>query len=144
MAEHIAGRATTFDKVEILEEHMHSISKVYPSLAAGVDVLSGIAWVLGNFVEIIPVNTISKDFDLHWLVIEGITSDGIYELVFYAATTEISRVRFAGEAGVAGTVSFSPIPTQMNIQPKNAQIQAKLACSAGAETATISVLYHEY
>ena len=147
MAEHVAGRATTFDKVEIMEEHMHSISCVYPTLVVGVDVLAGAAgppWVLGNFVEIVPINTITEDFDIHWLVIEGITNDGIFELVFYAATTEISRVRFAAEAGVGGTVTFSPIPTLMQIQLKNTQIQCKLGCSAGAETATISVIYHTY
>jgi hypothetical protein len=145
--EHIAGRATTFDKVEVMEEHMHSISQVYPTLVVGIPILAGAAgppWVPGNFVELIPVNTIGEDFDIHWLVIEGISNDGIYELVFYAATTEISRVRFSAEAGVGGTVTYSPIPIQTRIQPKNTQIQCKLACSAGAETATISVIYHEY
>jgi hypothetical protein len=147
MTEHIAGRATTFDKVEVLEEHMHSTSKVYPTLVVGIDVLAGAAgppWVLGNFVEIVPASTITEDFDIHWLVIEGISDDGIYELVFYAATVEISRIRFAAEAGVGGTVTFSPIPMIMQIQPKNTQIQCKLACSAGAETATVSIIYHTY
>ena len=147
MPEHVAGRATTFDKVEIMEEHQHSISCVYPTLVVGIPILAGAAgppWVLGGFVELIPINTISEDFDLHWLIIEGISNDGIYELVFYAVEAEISRIRFAAEAGVGGTVTFSPIPVQMNIQTKNTQIQCKLACSAGAETATISVMYHTY
>ena len=47
MSEHVAGRATTFDKVEVLEEHFHSTSKVYPTLAAGVSVSSGGVWTLG-------------------------------------------------------------------------------------------------
>ena len=144
---YIAGRKTSFDNLHVIGEHMHGQSKVYPTLVVGIDVLAGAAgppWVLGNFVEIVPASTIGDAFDIHWLVIEGITGDGIYELVFYAVTTEISRVRFAGEAGVGGTVSFSPIPTLMGIQPPDTQIQAKLACSAGAETATISVLYHTY
>jgi len=147
MSGYIAGRNTMYDYVHTLAEHVHSISKVYPTLLVGVDVLAGAAgppWVLGDFVEIVPVNTIASPFDIHWLVIEAITNDGIYELVFYAATTEISRVRFSGEAGLAGTVSFSSIPTLMDIQLANTQIQAKLACSAGAETATISVMYHTY
>ena len=147
MTEHIAGRATIFDKVEILEEHMHSKARVYPSLVVGIDVLAGAAgppWVLGNFVELIAADVITKDFDIHWLIIEGVTDNGIYELVFYNVETEISRIRFSAEAGVGGSVSFSPIPIQMNIQAKNSQIQCKLACSAGAETATISVIYHTY
>ncbi|HUS72260.1 MAG TPA: hypothetical protein VMY06_04265 [Sedimentisphaerales bacterium] len=147
MSGYIAGRKTMYDYVHTLSEHVHNISKVYPTLVVGKDVLAGAAgppWVLGNFVEIVPINTIASPFDIHWLVIEAITSDAIYELVLYAATTEISRVRFAGQAGLAGTVSFSPIPMLMDIQLPNTQIQAKLACSAGAETATISVLYHTY
>ena len=144
---YIAGRKTTFDNVHVIGEHLHGQSKVWPTLVAGIDVLAGAAgppWVLGNFVEIVPASTISSAFDIHWLVIEAITNDGIFELVFYAATTEVSRVRFAAEAGLAGTISFSPIPTLMGIQPPDTQIQAKLACSAGAETATISILYHTY
>lgn len=142
--EHVAGRATSFDKIEVLEEHAHSISKVYPSMGAGVSVLSGAPWTLGNFVELIPVNTIGEDFDIHWLVIEDTTDDETYELVFYAATTEIARVRFATDVATGVRTSTAPMPTQMVIQPKNTQIQVKLASSGDAETAIISVMYHEY
>ena len=129
MTEHIAGRATTFDKVEIMEEHQHSISCVYPSLQAGVSVLSGAAWTLGSFVEFIPVSTISEDFDIHWLIIESVTDDETYELVFYNVETEISRVRWSSDLAAGGRVVSIPIPTQMNIQLKDSQIQVKLASS---------------
>ena len=142
--EHVAGRATTFDKVEVMEEHLHSTSKVYPSLAAGVSVLSGAIWTLGNFVELIPANTIPEDFDLHWLVIESTTDDETYELVFYAVETEICRLRFSSDLVSGIRLSHAPMPTQMLIQPKNTQIQVKLASSGAGETAVISVIYHEY
>lgn len=141
---YIAGRKTTFDQVHILEEHAHGQSKVYPTLSPGVDVLSGIAWTLGNFVEIIPADTITKAFDIHWLVIETTTDDETYEMVFYAGEVEIARVRFATEAAGGNRLQTSPIPTLMKIQPPNTQIQAKMASSGAAETATISLIYHEY
>jgi hypothetical protein len=144
MAEHIAGRARNADKLDVMEEHMHSISKVYPTLTSGVSVLSGAAWTLGNFVELIPVDTITSDFDIHWLVIESTTDDEVYELVFYNVETEISRVRFATDLSAGNFLSTAPISTLMQVQPKNSQIQVKLASSGAAETAVISVLYHTY
>ena len=144
MTEHVAGRATTFDKVEIMEEHQHSISCVYPSLQAGVSILSGAIWTLGNFVELIPASTIGEDFDIHWLIIESVTDDETYELVFYNATTEISRIRWSSDLAAGGRVVSIPIPVQMEIQAKNSQIQCKLASSGATETIVISVLYHVY
>ena len=142
--EHIAGRATTFDKVEVMEEHIHKASQVFPTLAAGVGVLSGAIWTLGNFVEIIPADTIATDFDMHWLIIENVTDDEVYEVVLYNVETEIARIRFAVEPGVGNSVSYSPVPIQTLVQRKNSQIQAKLASSGAAETVTMSLMYHVY
>ncbi len=144
MIEHISGKPTTFDNVRVMEEHAHSTAKVYPTLAGGVAVLSGAIWTLGNFVEIVPINTIALDFDIHWLTVENVTDDEIYELVLYAATTEIARVRFGVQPGIANVVTAAPVPVMMAIQLKNTQIQAKLASSGDAETATISIGYHNY
>ena len=141
---YIAGRKSTFDYVHIMEEHLHSISMCYPSLQAGVSVLSGIAWTLGNFVEVIPVNTIGEPFDIHWLIVESVTDDETYELVFYNVETEISRVRWASDQAAGGRILSVPIPTLMGIQAANSQIQCKLASSGAAETVVISVLYHTY
>ncbi len=144
---YIAGRKTTFDYAHVLEEHAHSAGCVYPTLVAGIDVLAGAAgppWVLGEFVEIVPVDTITEAYDIHWLVLETVSDDDVYELVFYEDETEVSRVRFAVEAGVGGTVTFSPIPTLMPILAANSKLQVKLACATGTKTITMSVIYHTY
>lgn len=145
MAEHIAERATTFDKVEVMEEHLHSISKAYPSLSDGVSIESGGVWTLSAaFIELIPADEIGEDFDIHWLIIETVTDDEMYELVFYNVETEISRVRWSSDLAAGGRVISVPIPTLMQIQPKNSQIQCKLASSGDTETVVVSVLYHVY
>ncbi len=141
---YIAGKKTTFDNTHILEEHMHAQSMVYPTMGAGVSVLSGAAWTLGNFVELIPASTIGEAFDIHWLVIESASDDETYELVFYAATTEISRIRFVAAIAAGNRIQIAPIPTLMKIQLADTQIQCKLASSGAAETVVISVIYHTY
>ena len=128
--------------VETLIDHVHHSSKVYPTLANGVAVLSGAAWVLGNFVEIVPINTITSDFDIHYVSIEGLDANDTYELVLYTgADVELGRVRFVKNAVQDGTVN---VPFQCNIVDANTQIKAKLATSGGGDTATISVFYHTY
>lgn len=146
MVEHIAGRSRNHDKLDTLEEHAHSISCVYPTLAAGTTVTGAAgAWTLGAFVEIIPANTITKDFDIHWIDVEGASIEDVYELVLYNTTTEIGRVRFNAAKTVAGGVILSPVYFQSQVQAKNSQIQAKLASSSGGgDTVTFSVFYHTY
>lgn len=139
--EHIASRKRNADRLDIIYEHGHSESKCYPTLANGVAVLGGIAWTLGNFVEIIPVNTITKDFDIHFISIEGLSAVDTYEIVLYAAETEISRVRVARTANQDSTTQ---VPIQTPMLKANTQIQAKSASSGGGDTAIISLHYHEY
>jgi hypothetical protein len=145
MNEHIASRATTWDKIEVLEEHAHSASKCYPTLAGGVTVTGAAgAQTLGAFQEIVPANTITDDFDIHYLNIEDASADDQYELVLYAVTTEIARVRFIVDTSVFGG-GLPALPVQSDIIPKNTQIQAKLATAGGgSDTATISLHYHTY
>ena len=88
-------------EVHILKEHVHSAQMVYPSLAGGTTVTSSaVAWTLGGFQEIIPVNTITDFYDIHWITVEGISADAIFEIVLYkglgGAEIEIGRGRFAG------------------------------------------------
>ncbi len=142
--EHIAGRARSADKLDVIEEHLHSESLVYPELATGVSVTSGGVWTLGAFTELIPINTIVKDFDIHWLTIENTTDDETYELKFYNGTTLISAVRWSSDNVGGGRIASAPVQTLMGLQKKNSQIQVKLASSGDTETAIISVLYHVY
>ena len=54
--------------LETLQDHIHSASKVYPTLAAAVTATGhDTAWTLGEFVEVVPVNTITSPFDIHFI-----------------------------------------------------------------------------
>lgn len=143
--EHIADRASVYDKVEMIEEHMHSPGEVYPSLANGI-VVAGAAgvWTLGSFVEIIPASTKSADFDIHYLTIEGVSIADVYEIVLYNGTTEIGRRRIAF-VDIANSQTLPSIPFQTRVQDKDSQIQAKVANKAGgSESLTISLATHPY
>ena len=145
MVDHIASRPQMWDMLDVLDEHFHKESKCYPTLAGGVTVTGAAgAWTLGSFAEIVPVNTITEDFDIHFVNIENANVEDTYELRLYATTTEIACVRFT-TTQVAGRL----IPAQTNVQTPiisaNSQIQAKIASSSGgSDTATISLQYHVY
>ncbi len=127
------------------EEHIHSASKCYPTLANGEQVQGAAGgWALGNFKEIVPVNTIANEFDIHYIVVEAASVADVYEIVLYAATTEIGRVRVAF-IDIANSQSLPSVPFQCDVLPKNTQIQAKCASKAGgSKTIDISLHYHTY
>jgi hypothetical protein len=127
--------------VKSLSEHAHSPSKVYPTLANGVTLTAGAAWTLGALVEIVPINTITSDFDIHHISIEGLSAVEVYEIVLYAATVEIGRVRVTKAAQLEGT---QDIDFQTDLIAANTQIQASVATEGGSDTATISIKYHTY
>ena len=130
---------------EINQDHIHGVNKVYPTLAAGVPIVSsGTAWVLGNFVEVVPANTITTIFDIHFIKVEGFDKTGTYCLVLYqgAGDTEVGRCRLTRDSNTP-TYGYSPFMTPLI--PANARIRAKVAHSANpAATLTISIAYHTY
>ena len=142
---HIAGKEGTADRVVVMEEHLYAKSAVYPTLAAGVTVTGhNDAWTLGTLVEIVPASTITEDFDVHWISIENISANGIYELVLYcgAGDTECGRVRFVQNAVQDSVVA---VPFMTPILEKNSRIRSAVASSTGGgDTADISIFYHTY
>ena len=135
--------SSLYSKAETLLDHVHNVSKVYPTLAGGVQVTAGAAWTLGAFAEIIPASTITSDFDIHAVDIENISANDVYELVLYqgASDTEIGSVRFVKDAAQSATLNTI---IQTPIVPANARIRAKIASAAGSDNVTISLRYHTY
>lgn len=133
-------------------EHLHSGCSVYPTLGAG-----GAGWIagaplataaaagtFGALVDLIPVATILLPFDIHYINIEVLGANAVYELVLGrdAAATEIARVRFTR---VAAQEAANGVPIITKIMPANTRIQAMVACSvAGPINIEITALYHTY
>lgn len=129
-----------------LYQHVHNPAMCYPSLADGVTVAGGVgSWTLGNFVEIVPANTITHPFDVHWINFESVSANDVYEFVLYAGSigneVEIGRCRTYKTSTASGSNS---VVIQIPAQNANTRISAKLASAGGGDSATVSLFYHNY
>jgi hypothetical protein len=137
---------TLAGRTHSLEDHVHTPSKCYPTLADGVTVTAEAAdWGVGGaLVEIIPASTITSKFDIHYVNIEDVSAARSYELILYqgAGDEEVGRIRFTKTAGLDPVLDRA---IQTPIIPANARVRARLA-SAGAvaDTVNVSLHYHEY
>ncbi len=135
-----------FGRLQELIEHIHTTQEVYPTLADGVTLTTAAGdWGLGTITEIIPVNTITEEFDIHEILIEDVnTQDKTYEIILYYgdSDTECARIRFAATSNKGG------VPTQLVMTPlipANSKIRAQLAIEdGGSKTVKVSLRYHEY
>ena len=138
--------ASLFGRLRELIEHVHTTQKVYPTLADGVTLTTAAGdWALGTITEIVPINTITAEFDIHEVLVEDVnTQDKTYELVLYygGSDTECVRVRFAATSNKGGVpAQFAMTP----LIPANSRIRAQLAIEDGSgKTAKVSLRYHEY
>lgn len=124
-------------------KHVHSPSDVYPSLADDVQVIAAAGvWALGSFKEIVPVNGITNDFDIHFIEISTASANDVFQIHLYAVEVLIAKARFAR---TTNQVRVASKPFQTVIIPANTQIQAKLSSKAGgSKTADISIQFHPY
>lgn len=137
-----------FSKMYIIEKHLHSVCKVAPTLAAGIDVTAttGVgAWTLGAFsADIIAAGAVADPYDIHFISIEALDTATTYEIVLYygAGDTEAGRVRVVktGVNEATNNTSFiSPII------PGGSRLRAKIATPGdNGEIARVSVFYHTY
>ena len=137
---------TLFGRHKLQIDHIHSAQKVYPSLSDGVALATAADdWALGTITEIVPVDTIANEFDIHELLVEDVnTQDKTYELVLYYGADDIEccKWRFASTSNKGG------IPAQFGMTvliPANSRIRGQLAIEdGGSKTAKVSLRYHEY
>ena len=128
--------------------HVHDSAKCYPVLADPVTIAaSSNAWTdYGDYVEIIPVDTITSSFDIHWVHTGEISATGNYvlELASGLAASEVTigQIAFSRDSNQVQTASQ---PIQIPPQPTNTRISARLSSgNAQANTADIKVYYHNY
>ena len=128
--------------------HVHGAAFIYPDKASPVLLTSAAgAWAeTGAIVEVIPADTITKDFDLHWCSIWAI-SDSLYGVVDIFAGASGSEEKI-GAVDVGRTANFSresAMPVQIPQQPANTRISCRFTDStAGAETVRVKFYGHVY
>lgn len=131
--------------IDIIDEHLHSVGKVYPTLASGITVNTGAgAWELGAATEIVPINTITMPFDIHYVNIGSVSANDTYELKLFsdaACTVPVTSVRFTRTAVQAST---SSTPSMSVIVAANSGIWGKVASSSGSDSIVVSLSYHDY
>lgn len=117
-------------------------SYCYPTLSNGVLLTTNeSAWTPSNYIEVIPVNTITSDYRLHSVIIEATSNGGCYQLDFYKGTigneVHIGSVRISGIAEIKGDVNI-----RTECIEANSRVTCKVSHSIGNETITISLGYH--
>jgi hypothetical protein len=128
--------------------HIHSPALCYPRGADPVTVNADAAsyGLAASTTEIIPVNTITSIFDIHWAIVSDLADNTYYELRLYSglagAESEITSVRFFKTNNF---VNEGSLPVQVPIQAANTRISAQLlSANAGASSAKVSLYYHTY
>lgn len=129
-------------------KHVHMPQWVYPFLADGITLTGdSSAWVLGSKVEIIPASTITNWFDVHWVIIEGVSANDVYAIELYSGEVgseeTIAQLKIVKNT-TAGSGAIS-IPVQIPKQAANTRISGACASKGGSsDTVTISLAGHEY
>ena len=129
--------------------HVHSPANVYPVLASPVEITaSENAWTdYGAYAEVIPVNTITSPFDIHWVFVSEISAAGDYvlEIAGGAALSEEVIGRVAFTRGASALNQTLHVPVQIPPQAANTRISARLSSSNAVDnTAKIKFYYHIY
>jgi hypothetical protein len=128
--------------------HVHGASFVYPDKANPITLTSSATpWSeTGDIIEVIPADTITKAFDLHWCSVSDISA-ALYGIVdiFAGAIGEEIKI---GSINCSRTVNLSAEGEkriQVPQQPANTRISARFSDStSSSRTCAIKLLGHVY
>ena len=129
--------------------HSHAIGKVYPLLANPITLTKAAnAWVAfpASKTEIVPVNIITRPFDIHSVSISTLSVVGDYIIALYsgAAGSEVIIGYVVATRSASGSTE-GIVSTMTTIIPANTRISAALTSgNATADTVRIKIFYHEY
>ena len=138
------GTATIFGFLHDMWEEQHACQLVYPSLAIGALITSHLnAYTLGDFAEVVPVNTITQGFHIHHLHILSPSANGDYEIRLYQGTSKIGEATFSSTDKKDDVEGLDIFTCHCDA---NSQVQAKLASSNAAQenTVRLKVWYHPH
>ena len=130
-----------------LYEKCVSAQYIYPDLAAGTTVTSSdVAWSLGDFATIIPLNTISSDYHIHH-VNASMSADGEYQLNLYVSDASVIS-DYLGSCVFhreTNKTYAKGIPISSAHNSANDAVRVRLATeNAAGDTANIKLSYHKH
>jgi len=128
--------------------HIHGESFIRPNHANSVQLTAqASAWgVGGTIVEVIPANSITKAFDLHWITISAISENSEIQVDIYSGSAG-NEVLIGSAIAVRNAVMSQEgaIRIQIPQQPANTRISCKLSSSTvNATTANVKFMGHTY
>jgi len=144
----VAGANTILGYLQTGYLHIHGASFAHPKYVTPILLTSNAAaWnTTGTIVEVIPANTITKAFDLHWISMSDISAT-LYGIIDIYAGGSGSEV-LIGSVDVNRTANFSRegyAPVQIPQQPANTRISCKFSDSTtSAQTVRVKFLGHVY
>jgi len=128
-------------------QHVHQPAKVYPTLQDPIALAAAAgAWAaFPTPTEIIPANTITNAFDVHWVLCSDLSEVDYYELKLYTggagSEVEIGHIAFHR------TSVFNQegnLPIQVTRIAANSRISAAISCGTASATCGVKLYYHEY
>lgn len=144
----LANQVELLEDIELIEDHLHSKGEIYPRLADPILITApAVAWAVDALpTEIIPADTVTDPFDLHWGNVSDISANGWYQILVFSGEAG-SEIEIAAQSVTrsAAQSQEGAVPLQDIIVPANTRISVKLASSnAGSNTARLSLSFHRY
>lgn len=129
--------------------HVHGASFVLPKYANPVTLTSAAAsWATtGTITVVIPINTVTKPFDLHWISINATSADLFGIIDIFASTNGVDFTLIGAVDVYRGSVQARdyPMPVQIPQQPANTGIYCRFSDStASARTCAVKFYGHVY
>lgn len=136
-----------YSYIDMFYNHFHAAQFVYPKKADAVLVAGGsTAWGLGNFVEIVPANAITNQYDVHWVSYSEASVTDEYYFEFYKGSTGQEVLIFEDCTVRDTAVSGSEDSRVQHIPlPANTRLSVKMASkSGGGDSIRIKIKGHSY
>ncbi len=130
-------------------KHIHNPGLLTPANGSVITVTTdGTAQTFGSFVDVIEANQLNRAFDIHWLSITDIQSNGVYVVELHRLDGDGLSVALLSQVAVSRADNFSRVGevyTQIPVQHANARVGVRaLKNGSGASFVKFVAHYHDY
>lgn len=147
MGNTIASKETASDKIQILEEHEHSIQRVWPAAADSISLIATeTPWEHGAIAEIIEAGVEARPFDIRGVSLSGFSVNAEYEVTIYSGPPGSEQTVGSAPAARDAVQSQNGNTTMMTpIIPSGTRVSASVASGSDKmDTVNIKLLGHNH